>query len=81
MGVSKAWQADEKILASQALSYLVEAQDGLDSLGLFGLVDDLEAIRIAIERLNPTKEVSTYFRKCWRLTSIPRCCLKGIARI
>ena len=52
----KRGKPDEKILASQALSYLVEAQDVVpDSLGLFGLVDDLEAIRIAIERLNPTK--------------------------
>ena len=41
----KRGKPDEKILASQALSYLVEEQDVVpDSLGLFGLVDDLEAI-------------------------------------
>ena len=53
--VMKKGQPHEKHLAQQALSYFVEEHDVVpDNLGVFGLVDDVEAIKLAIERINPS---------------------------
>ncbi len=64
ISVMKQGQPNEKRVAQQALSYLVEEHDVIpDNLGLFGLVDDIEAIKLANERINPINRSQKIFQK------------------
>jgi len=62
--VMKQGKPHEKLLAQKALSYLVEEHDVVpDNLGVFGLVDDIEAIKLAIERINPLNRSEYIFQQ------------------